>query len=257
MEHHGRVPPRKTDRRRHPCGGGRARCRGPGDPGRPRPAAAARGPAAPHRRHRRGHGRRARHRGRLDPHDRGRSPASPRTPSDRAWPAPGFSRPTAPSRGASPRPASNAPATTSRRVGTATAPTCPNHPSRCASAHGGPPEQKGHHHDRPEPHPPLLPARPQRLHAVDQGRHRGRLRRLHRRAARTVRRVPGHARAVRRHLRAGLCRPARRRGAPAQLHPRGTTALLDSIGRLVGDAGARLAALPEDAAGPASSSSAS
>ncbi|MGN6753460.1 MAG: VWA domain-containing protein [Intrasporangium sp.] len=34
---------------------------------------------------------------------------------------------------------------------------------------------------------------------------------------------------------------------PLQLHPRGTTALLDSIGRLVGDAGARLAALPEDA----------
>jgi hypothetical protein len=30
-----------------------------------------------------------------------------------------------------------------------------------------------------------------------------------------------------------------------QLHPRGTTALLDSIGRLIGDAGARLAALPE------------
>lgn len=33
---------------------------------------------------------------------------------------------------------------------------------------------------------------------------------------------------------------------PLQLHPRGTTALLDSIGRLIGDAGARLAALPEE-----------
>ncbi|MDN5796464.1 MAG: VWA domain-containing protein [Intrasporangium sp.] len=32
---------------------------------------------------------------------------------------------------------------------------------------------------------------------------------------------------------------------PLQLHPRGRTALLDSIGRLIGDAGARLAALPE------------
>jgi hypothetical protein len=34
---------------------------------------------------------------------------------------------------------------------------------------------------------------------------------------------------------------------PLSLQPRGTTALLDSIGRLVGEAGARLAALPEDA----------
>ncbi|WP_347354645.1 vWA domain-containing protein [Intrasporangium sp.] len=34
---------------------------------------------------------------------------------------------------------------------------------------------------------------------------------------------------------------------PLQLHPRGSTALLDSIGRLVGEAGARLAALPEEA----------
>jgi hypothetical protein len=33
---------------------------------------------------------------------------------------------------------------------------------------------------------------------------------------------------------------------PLQLQPRGMTALLDSIGRLIGDAGARLAALPED-----------
>jgi hypothetical protein len=33
---------------------------------------------------------------------------------------------------------------------------------------------------------------------------------------------------------------------PLVLHPRGTTALLDSIGRLVTDAGQRLAALPED-----------
>jgi hypothetical protein len=33
---------------------------------------------------------------------------------------------------------------------------------------------------------------------------------------------------------------------PLALHPRGTTALLDSIGRLIGDAGARLAALPEE-----------
>ncbi len=33
---------------------------------------------------------------------------------------------------------------------------------------------------------------------------------------------------------------------PLQLQPRGSTALLDSIGRLVGEAGARLAALPED-----------
>ena len=33
---------------------------------------------------------------------------------------------------------------------------------------------------------------------------------------------------------------------PLQLHPRGTTALLDSIGRLIGEAGARLAALPDD-----------
>lgn len=32
---------------------------------------------------------------------------------------------------------------------------------------------------------------------------------------------------------------------PLQLHPRGTTALLDSIGRLIGDAGVRLAGLPE------------
>ena len=32
---------------------------------------------------------------------------------------------------------------------------------------------------------------------------------------------------------------------PLSLQPRGTTALLDSVGRLVGDAGARLAALPE------------
>ena len=34
--------------------------------------------------------------------------------------------------------------------------------------------------------------------------------------------------------------------APLHLQPRGSTALLDSIGRLVGEAGARLAALPED-----------
>jgi len=33
---------------------------------------------------------------------------------------------------------------------------------------------------------------------------------------------------------------------PLKLQPRGTTALLDSIGRLVGEAGARLAALPEE-----------
>jgi hypothetical protein len=33
---------------------------------------------------------------------------------------------------------------------------------------------------------------------------------------------------------------------PLHLQPRGMTALLDSIGRLVGEAGARLAALPED-----------
>jgi hypothetical protein len=33
---------------------------------------------------------------------------------------------------------------------------------------------------------------------------------------------------------------------PLTLIPRGTTALLDSIGRLIGDAGARLAALPEE-----------
>ncbi|GAA5035502.1 hypothetical protein GCM10023258_37440 [Terrabacter aeriphilus] len=33
---------------------------------------------------------------------------------------------------------------------------------------------------------------------------------------------------------------------PLQLQPRGSTALLDSIGRLVGEAGARLAALPEE-----------
>lgn len=33
--------------------------------------------------------------------------------------------------------------------------------------------------------------------------------------------------------------------APLQLQPRGSTALLDSIGRLVGEAGQRLAALPE------------
>ncbi len=33
---------------------------------------------------------------------------------------------------------------------------------------------------------------------------------------------------------------------PLHLHPRGTTALLDSIGRLIGEAGARLAALPEE-----------
>lgn len=33
---------------------------------------------------------------------------------------------------------------------------------------------------------------------------------------------------------------------PLRLEPRGMTALLDSIGRLVGDAGSRLAALPED-----------
>jgi hypothetical protein len=34
---------------------------------------------------------------------------------------------------------------------------------------------------------------------------------------------------------------------PLHLQPRGMTALLDSIGRLIGDAGSRLAALPEDA----------
>lgn len=34
---------------------------------------------------------------------------------------------------------------------------------------------------------------------------------------------------------------------PLRLQPRGTTALLDSIGRLVGEAGSRLAALPEHA----------
>lgn len=34
---------------------------------------------------------------------------------------------------------------------------------------------------------------------------------------------------------------------PLRLQPRGMTALLDSIGRLIGDAGTRLAALPEDA----------
>jgi hypothetical protein len=33
---------------------------------------------------------------------------------------------------------------------------------------------------------------------------------------------------------------------PLQLQPRGSTALLDSIGRLVGEAGSRLAALPEE-----------
>lgn len=33
---------------------------------------------------------------------------------------------------------------------------------------------------------------------------------------------------------------------PLRLQPRGMTALLDSIGRLIGDAGARLAAIPED-----------
>ena len=33
---------------------------------------------------------------------------------------------------------------------------------------------------------------------------------------------------------------------PLRLQPRGSTALLDSIGRLVGEAGSRLAALPED-----------
>ncbi|MEO7446971.1 MAG: VWA domain-containing protein, partial [Humibacillus sp.] len=34
---------------------------------------------------------------------------------------------------------------------------------------------------------------------------------------------------------------------PLRLQPRGTTALLDSIGRLIGDAGSRLAALAEEA----------
>ena len=70
----------------------------------------------------------------------------------------------------------------------------------------------GRSHDDPSgPHPPLLPPRPQRVDAVDQDRHRGRLRRVRRRAAQDRRRVPGDAGAVRQRVRRRLLRPAARR----------------------------------------------
>ncbi len=83
-----------------------------------------------------------------------------------------------------------------------------NHPDRCGFARVGPPPEGRTRDDRQEPHPHLRPPGPIRVDGVHQDRHRGRLRRLRRRAALRCRRVLRHAGPVRHRVRGRLRRPA-------------------------------------------------
>ena len=138
--------------------------------------------------------------------------------------------------GGCPRRASSAPGTTSSAATT----NRQHRPRpRCASAPGVPTDhlrpERPCHHDRFELHPYLVPARPVRFDAGHRHRHRRRLRRFHRRTAGT----------------AGRCTVSLAQFdnqydevyrdvpvadvPPLVLVPRGSTALLDSIGRLVNE----------------------